>query len=205
MALRSDRNERRSRPIDDTSRSPTASLRARLREATREAHDLLDARVSAYDLALPDAYARFLRAQLAARLSVEQWLARNAALGQRPPATVPLLIADLKALGQSAVTERIAFTPPRGADPLGAAWAIAGSHLGNRAILTRLRKAGGDQLPATFLSDPAMRGFWHETRSRLERLPGPGEVARAASAAGAVFEAFAHAFDSTQATALVAA
>lgn len=166
---------------------------------------MLDARVSAPDLALPDAYARFLRAQLAARVGVEQWLARNAGTGQRPPATVPLLAADLDALGQTVVSQPIAFAPPRGADPLGAAWAIAGSHLGNRAMLAQLRRAGGDHLPVAFLTHTAMRDFWQDLKPQLERAPGPGELARAASAAIAVFDAFARAFGLARSTTRVTA
>ena len=171
-----------------------ASLREGLRAATRDAHDSLDAGVSGADLARPAEYAAFLQAQLAARLPVERWLATHCDADLRPPATVPLLLDDLHALGRPFSLAPARFDPPADADPLGAAWSIAGSSLGNRAMLAHMRKAGAADLPTAFLSDAAMTTFWTSLRPLLDRPARPGELARASAAARAVFACFTNAF-----------
>ena len=171
------------------------TMREGLRAATAEAHDRLDASVSGKDLTDIAAYSRFLQSQLSARLAVERWLTAHAAPADLPPATAPLLVEDLQALGRPFSLAPARFAPPADADPMGAAWAIAGSQMGNRAMLAHMRKSGGGDLPTAFLADSAMQAFWKQLRPRLERPCDPPALERAAAAARAVFATFTLAFD----------
>ena len=169
-------------------------LREELRERTRAVHDRLDAIIAGRDLAEPATYGEFLEAQLAARLPVERWLTEHAAEEIRPPATVGLLVEDLQDLGRPFSLAPAPFDMPEGAQAVGAAWAIAGSQMGNRAMLVALRRAGGGQLPTRFLDNPDMNRFWESLRPRLQEKV-PAAIATAAVlAAWEVFAAFEAAF-----------
>ena len=170
-----------------------ATLRDGLRAGTRELHAQLDTAVSGRDILNPRIYADFLQAQLSARLPVEHWLARAGGSALRVPPTAPLLVEDLHSLGHPFSLSPMAFAPPGDADPVGAAWALAGSSLGNRAMLARLRK-GGASLPTGFLADPAMIAFWQGLKPRLDCRVTPGAMRAAAAAARAVFDCFTAAF-----------
>lgn len=142
-------------------------LRTLLRTRTRPLHDAVDTAMG--PLAEGPDYATFLLIQHAARLPLEQWLADNAPPGWEPPAQTPLIAADLAALGHACpASDGRAPTalPPQAF--LGLAWALAGSSMGNRAMLVRRRKrglAGAD----SFLSDGAMVSYWHRLLPLLER------------------------------------
>ena len=173
---------------------PTVDLRDYLKRRTAQAHDALDASVA--DATWDDlrGYAAFLQRQLAARASVEDWMARHCPPAILPPATVPHLRADLAALGapETHLVSRD-FDLPADADPIGASWALAGSHLGNRVMLKSLRDTGADW-PTAFLGDEAMIAFWRQLRPQIEREVSRDEAERAARAAEAVFARFAMAF-----------
>ena len=166
------------------------SLRDVLRQATSEAHDVLDSAFHSDTLADPDAYGDFLAMQLRARLPIERWAATNCPSSLRPPETTPELLEDLLALGRPISLRPARFDIPAAADPLGMAWAIAGSHLGNRAMLAMLRKAGAD-LPASFLADTRMQVFWADLKPRLEEPTNRDSARGAILAAEAVFACFA--------------
>ncbi|MBC2666885.1 biliverdin-producing heme oxygenase [Novosphingobium flavum] len=143
-------------------------MRPVLRAATSAAHDLLDSTVGALDLAAPADYARFLRIQFVARAALEPELAAH--LGDlAPPSQLGLLRADLAALGAEAPHVRLACVIPATADPLGACWALAGSHLGNRAMLHGLGAQAGADWPTSFLADEGMAAYWKGLRPRLDR------------------------------------
>ena len=165
------------------------SLRDVLRLATSEAHDVLDGSFSADILADPDAYGDFLTMQLRARLPIERWAALNCPAKLRPPETTPEILEDLLALGRPISLRPGRFDMPEGADPIGVAWAIAGSHLGNRAMLSLLRKSGAD-LPASFLADTRMQAFWAELKPRLDTPADTDSAYSAIVAANAVFACF---------------
>ena len=150
---------------------------------------MLDSAFHADTLADPDAYGDFLTMQLRARLPIERWAASHCPASLRPPETTPELLEDLLALGRPISLRPARFDIPDGADAIGVAWAIAGSHLGNRAMLAMLRKAGAD-LPASFLADTRMQAFWADLKPRLD-LPADRDSARGAIvAANAVFVCF---------------
>ncbi|MFO6446259.1 biliverdin-producing heme oxygenase [Erythrobacter sp. NE805] len=169
------------------------SLRGQLRAATMAAHELLDhAMQAASGWRTREDYARFLALQHAARAPLEAWLAANAPADLRPPPQTPLLARDLRALG--------ADLPPAAPAPeampraehglIGAAWVLAGSALGNKAIAKQVARIGGGTWPVAFLGDGAMMTFWQGLRARIERPATPAEAEAATRAAEAVFAHF---------------
>jgi len=172
----------------------TQNLRLHLREATAQAHDRLDAGMRSVagwsDLSQ---YSRFLSLQYAARQSVEDWLSEHAEPGLLPPPQIQLIARDLAAL-DAPIPEaaQFAFSETRPAAVGGIAWALAGSSLGNRAILKDIRRAAGGASiwPETFLADPAMPAFWADLRRRIEGPASPHEAEAARAAAAALFDHF---------------
>lgn len=164
------------------------------------AHDLLDHAMQAASgwQTLAD-YARFLSLQHAARAPVEAWLDAHAPAELRPPAQTPLIARDLAALGKALPRPAATFAIEEDSEgeALGAAWVLAGSSLGNKAILKQMRRASaahGGGWPAAFLGDEAMLVFWQGLRPRLESPASAAQASAAASAAEAVFAHFiAHA------------
>ena len=168
------------------------TIRDGLRATTREAHDALDLSMSRLDLADPEDYACFLAIQLAAREPVEAWCAAHCTPDLRPPAQASLIRADLVELGRNAPP---ASSPPKylphDLEPLAVAWVMAGSSLGNRTLLARMRKAGASGMPTDFLDDPAMTNFWQGLKPKLDRPAAPGESDRMAESARTIFALFA--------------
>ena len=177
-------------------------LREHLRAATMAAHDLLDHTMQAASgwQSLAD-YARFLSLQHAARTPIEVWLESHAPADLRPPAQTPLIARDLAALGLAVPAPAAAFAMADEGSPgdeaLGAAWVLAGSALGNKAILKQMRRASaaqGAHWPSAFLGDEAMLAYWQGLRARIERPAAAAQARAAADAASAVFRHFiAHA------------
>lgn len=127
------------------------SARAALRAATSPFHDRVDAVFSQADLTTRAGYARFLTAQAAAHIPVEDALERAGAARLIPDWTArrraELLRVDLAELGLEppAAAGSIAF----GSDAavLGGAYVLEGSRLGG----TLLRRSVGPALPTRFL------------------------------------------------------
>lgn len=169
-------------------------LRAYLRLHTACAHDRLDRTVGALDLARPQDYRRFLRMQRAARGPIELWAAQHCPAELTPPPQSPLIDADLAALGDQDATGAVDFDFPANGDARGVAWALAGSSLGNRAMLHSRRKRGMNRADS-FLSDPAMTRFWAGLRPLLEAPAADNEAHAALQAAEAVFRTFQQSAD----------
>lgn len=172
----------------------TTSLRSYLRAETRAEHDRLDATNPAEGLADPALYSRFLKAQLRARIGIEAYARQHSPQDLCPPPTADLLIEDLQQLGESWSRTAPPFELPRRADPVGLAWAIAGSQMGNRSMLAHMRKTGVN-LPDRFLSDDRMITFWKTLRPRIECAVPIDTAQAAAIAARAVFAHFLKVFD----------
>lgn len=175
--------------------SPAAtSLRAQLRSATMAAHDLLDhAMQAASGWQTRADYARFLAVQHAARNPIEQWLAAHAPAGHAPPPVQTTLIAqDLALLDTPLPPASAPFAPgPHAARGwIGAAWVLAGSALGNRAIARQVARIGGGAWPVRFLADDAMIAYWQALRTIIEEPAPSGEAEAATTAAQAVFSHF---------------
>lgn len=135
-----------------------------------------------------EAYADFLAIQHSARTPLERWADEICPADMVPPAQCAILAEDLASLGRP-LPEPAGLEPPETVDWHGFAWALAGSSLGNRAMLVRRRKvsAGG---PDRFLSDPAMPQYFRELLPTLARPATPEIEEGAIAAALAVFATF---------------
>ncbi|WP_374408381.1 biliverdin-producing heme oxygenase [Pelagerythrobacter sp.] len=158
-----------------------------MRSATADAHDRLDGGMERFDLASPRDYAAFLSIQLAAREPIEEWCAAHAPDGLTPPAQSALIRADLADLAFDTPADAPASEADFG-EPLGVAWALGGSSLGNRAMLAHLKKRVGNDWPVRFLADEAMPAYWKTLRPTLE---GPADAATAEAATHAALAVFA--------------
>lgn len=168
-------------------------LREILKVSTRSAHDTLDQAIGIDGLANGRDYADFLAIQHSARAPLERWADKICPNGMVPPSQCPSIAEDLRALGRD-VPAAVEFRAPDTADWRGLAWALAGSSLGNRAMLSRRRKIGAGG-PQSFLSDPAMPAYFRDLLPVLaEPVDTRGEKA-AIAAAEAVFQAFETALD----------
>ncbi|MXP26173.1 hypothetical protein GRI39_09005 [Altererythrobacter indicus] len=161
-----------------------------LKQETRALHDLLDSRMSKLDLAVAEDYTAFLKIQLAARAPMERWARNDCPPHLRPPEQLPLLIEDLNAIGKPFSLPNRQFSLPSGSNPLGFAWVVAGSHLGNRAMLADLEKRNTSGLPTRFLADPRMIAFWRNLRPQLEQDTNDDTAAKSLEAAIATFRFF---------------
>lgn len=166
------------------------SLRTQLREATREEHDALDAEMRATGWQDRTSYGRFLQLQHAARHPLESWAKTDCPEEIAPPGQIHLIERDLKALGCTPLDTSENFSLPGDAEPIGFAWAIAGSSLGNRAILREVERDSGTEMPCAFLRDEGMTAFWQSLRVALERPVSDHHASGAALAARAVFDHF---------------
>lgn len=175
------------------------NLRASLRGATASAHDLLDqAMRAASGWTTRSDYVRFLSLQHSARRPVEAWLARNAGASSCPPAQCHLIAQDLAQLHCDLPADAPPFDLPAGQTgdglALGVAWVLAGSALGNRAILKEVQRISESEAvgawPHAFLADEAMLAYWKALRQRIERPAEMTEVEAASTAAAAVFDHF---------------
>lgn len=135
-----------------------------------------------------EAYCRFLRVQYRARLPIEAWLADHADAALQPPPQTGLIAADLHELNCN-----IASAPARfDADPSGATgivWVLAGSALGNKAMLKQREKHGCTG-PHRFLASANMQSFFYRLLSYMnDDIPhaGPQPAINAARAAFAFF------------------
>lgn len=163
------------------------SLRLILKERTASLHDTLDLALG--EAALDEiGYVEFLSRQYAARAPIERWAQANMDSAVTPPATSPLIAADLAELG-SALPAEESFSFPADGNPLGLAWALGGSALGNKALLVQRRKSGLDG-PQRFLGDKATAIYFGRVLPALSQ-PVESRVADAAvAAAEAVFGTF---------------
>lgn len=169
------------------------TIRQYLRSATRASHDRLDASIEVSAFGDRAVYGRFLAEQYRARVPIERWALQHCPSDITPPPTAGLLRSDLADLGMSPPASDLPFTLPAGAEPIGLAWAIAGSHLGNRAILAHLPDA--EAMPTRFLESSEMTSFWRTLRPRLDQVYPQAFMKQAALAADAVFTTFIEALD----------
>ena len=144
------------------------SAHARLRAATRDAHDRVDARFGAYDLRDRGQYAAFLTEHAAAFLPAEQAVAESG--GEAIPSFCErrrsdALRSDLADLGLEAPA-RPAFGPFLStAAMLGSAYVLEGSRLGGAVLAQEV----GPDLPRRFLGTRPPAGHWRTFIAYLER------------------------------------
>lgn len=171
------------------------TLREHLRGATAHSHNMLDTSMRpASDWRSRLDYARFLNAQYTARASVELWLSMFATPGLKPPEQTPFIAHDLARLGEPIPVGQPNFDMGFNGDAttIGVAWVLAGSSLGNRAILQDMHRSlpQGTYWPQEFLASRAMTRFWKELRSRVEVPVSQDKADEATRAARCVFEHF---------------
>ena len=144
------------------------SAREYLRSITRDAHDRVDARFSAFDLSTTEGYADFLGAQAAAFLPIEAALDRAGAGDLLPDwaerRRSDALKSDLAALGRAVPDVNGAPQYPDEASVWGGIYVLEGSRLGGNI----LRKGVAKDLPKAFLT-PAAKGSWGKFVAALER------------------------------------
>lgn len=162
-------------------------LSERLGSATHKEQARLEAALAALDLSSPSEYCRFLRFHLVARTGVEKWLRGHAPADLRPPEQTALIAHDLGALGELPPGCAPAFAGGTGEGWLGAAYAVAVVHLGNRAILKRI---DADNLPSAFIGDPDMAAYWQRLKPLLEEGSAKAAAADVLNTARAVFGHF---------------
>lgn len=175
-----------------------SSLRAHLRTATSGAHAQLDDAFDPARFGDRASYAGFLQFQLAARRPIEAWLADHCPALIRPPQTIALIERDLQALDVIPSLKTVDCALGDTSDPLGVAWVLAGSSMGNRAMLAVMAKSGVSSMPTAFLSDLDMPRFWQELRPLLERHASVSEAAPAIASANAAFAMFAKGLERVQ-------
>ena len=167
------------------------TARAALREATRAAHERVDAAFGVHDLADRAGYARFLVAQAAAFGPVEQ------ALGNAGAARLieqwdqwrraPLLAADLAALDLVDPPSIAAPSYHDDAELAGGLYVLEGSRFGG----AMLRRSVPNGLPMAFLTASAPPARWAGFIVRLDALLDQSQsLNRAIAAATQTFACF---------------
>ncbi|PCD02566.1 heme oxygenase [Sphingomonas spermidinifaciens] len=162
-----------------------------LRDATREAHERLDAQFAGFDLATRDGYAGFIGAQASAMMAVEAAL--DAAGAER-------VIDDWPARRRSDALRRDAAAlgiEPHPLDPpalageaaiAGALYVVEGSRHGARF----LRRQVADGLPTAFLDADQAPGSWPKLLDRIDPILYQPEAEEAAiRSALDIFDLFA--------------
>lgn len=165
--------------------------RAALRAATAADHERVDALFSRYAFDTPDGYRRFLLAQAAAFLPVEQALDEAGAARSLPDwpqrRRGDALVRDLAALGETAPEQIDAPSFSDAASVLGGIYVLEGSRLGG-AVLKRGLAAG---TPREFLDADQTQGSWRKLLEVLDILLYRTDlVETAAGSARAVFQRF---------------
>jgi heme oxygenase len=167
------------------------SARAALRAGTAAEHDRVDRLFSHFNLAHEEGYRRFLLAQAAAFLPIENSLDAAGAAELVPDwgsrRRADLLRADLSALGAD---EPLPIPPPslesRGAQ-LGAIYVLEGSRLGGAL----LKRGLAETAPRSFLSAPQNGGSWRKLLETLDMfLYRSDRLDAAITAAREVFQNF---------------
>lgn len=179
------------------------SVRQLLRTATRSDHEAVDDAFSELDLTRAADLAVFLGAHLTALRELEPFF--EGLLPETPwPSRVPLLLADLEALGAPTVDDRGAGSPrllseTASADlesrsaRLGAAYVVAGSHLGLRVLRRTWAESEDERVLAAdrFLQDESVAGYWQALLPRLEECGNDAQRLAAVSGARLAFSRFA--------------
>lgn len=142
--------------------SDAGSAVARLRAATRTAHEAVDAAFGRFDLSDRDGYRAFLVAHARA-LPVAEALALSVPLDPAPVPRAPLLAADLADLG-APMPEPLTFAPRSDAARWGILYVVEGSRLGG----AMLAKAVPPGLPHRYLAAAHPAGQWRALRTAID-------------------------------------
>ncbi|WP_407293868.1 biliverdin-producing heme oxygenase [Stutzerimonas zhaodongensis] len=177
------------------------SLRDRLRAATAQQHERVDAAFSAYRLDEPDGYRAFLQAHAQALIPLEIALEQagiETMLDDWPQRSRrQVLLEDLQALGC------LEPTPPPLGSALssgwcwGAAYVIEGSRLGGRVLARRVAEAN-PSAPLRYLSHSSAKPLWPSFVLKLEQHASACDWSEMVTGAHAAFERFLSAAQSNR-------
>lgn len=161
-----------------------------LRKRTADLHEALDAKMSRHDLSDPVGYTRFLSVMAKGFGPIEDWLGAHWQFAPQSVAFVrrlPLIQADLQALGEELPTADADFDPGDGgrSELLGLLYVLEGSRLGAKVLKTRVAPG----LPTAFLGDNEPLLAWRTLLLQIDDLSN-GEMDRADVAASAAFDIF---------------
>ena len=172
-------------------------LRSLLRDATAEAHALLDAKLGSLNLCTVTGYRRFLEINAAALLPLEASLERAGVRAILPDwgdrARAEAILTDLARLGGKPgrlnapeLTDRSAM--------LGTLYVLEGSRLGAAYLLRTVRQCPDPLVSGNtaFLAHGAGRHFWPEYLAVLERHADELAEDDLVRSARSAFDLFAH-------------
>lgn len=164
------------------------SVRAALRDTTRQDHARVDDAFAAFDLHDPQAYAAFLRAHAAVLPQAEAVVAQSGLWSEWTPRT-PALLADLDGLATPPPAQLSTPLPTEPAGQWGLLYVLEGARLGGAVLAGRVSAT----LPRRYLSDRAAPGSWTRFQALLDHAA-PAEVddwlARCIQGAKLTFSAF---------------
>lgn len=185
---------------DPQRHSMTSSFRHRLRHATAEAHARLDAQLGELDLRDRDDYRRFLEANAAALLPLEDALVASRVADYFPDweqrSRRTAILDDLARVGGAADPLPAPTPPLDAAGVLGTMYVLEGSRLGAKVLLRDVERSP-DPIVAEatdYLRHGSEERLWQSFLAQLERHGAalPNETAAADGAARA-FDLFARA------------
>lgn len=167
------------------------SARTALRAATAADHERVDTLFSRFNLTREDGYRRFLLAQAAAFLPLEQAIDEAGGIefvddwhDRKRGHLLEQDLADLGEIPPPSVEALSLSTPPRLA---GAIYVLEGSRLGGAV----LKREIPDDFPKRFLSAPQAHGSWRKVLDRLDKfLYRTDQIDEAAESAHQVFQRF---------------
>jgi heme oxygenase len=173
-------------------------MRDRLRTATADAHAALDRQFQTFNLPSAPDYLRFLAANAAALVPLEQAL-ETAGVRQIVPdwegrARSRAILDDLDRLGGS--TRPLAVRPAFGRDRmLGALYVLEGSRLGARLLLKVVMRSPDPVVrgATAYLRHGEGQGLWPSFLSLLEREGASAKEADVVAGADTAFDLFAEA------------
>jgi heme oxygenase len=173
-------------------------IRARLREATADAHAALDARLQSLDLTTRAGYGRFLGANAAALLPVECALeaagVHDVLPGWDDHARSRAMYADLDLLGISPRPVAAADAALNRARILGALYVLEGSRLGAKFLVRQVTRSTDPLVreATSYLRHGEGRNLWASFLALLEREdPSAAEEAEMIAGAQWAFSRFA--------------
>lgn len=170
--------------------SAPPSARERLRAATQQQHERVDALFGRLNLGQEADYRLFLTSHAAALLPMEQWLDAHAGAvvdDWRERSRDAALRADLAAM-DIPVPAGEPFAPESALPSVAAIlYVVEGSKMGGRVLARRVR----DDLPKQYLTAGGNSAAWQKLVSRLDDIVVSGEDLNVATrSAGLVFERF---------------
>ena len=170
------------------------SLRNRLRQDTRKAHEMLDNAVGALDLSKYQDFCIYAQAHYAAYDYLHRKTKHQNGLMSHRRA---LALADLYVLGKKP-KDLDMVTPQNEWNSDGLTYVIAGSHLGSKLLAKQWKMSTDTRVTSAhrLLTDHKLMDCWKMQIDKLSKMPASGSVAdHAIDSAIACFAVFENAFN----------